>query len=60
MSEHNTERGTPGFEAEVKVKFDVEELDRFFDGFAPLSDPFDLLDALLAPVQPAETVASAL
>lgn len=26
---------------EVKVRFDAEELDRFFEGFVPLSSPLD-------------------
>ncbi len=41
--------------AEVKVRFDREELEGFFDGFAPLLSPLDeLIDDLLHSGEPAQ------
>ena len=37
-----------GWIDEVRVTFDRDELDDFFDGFAPMDTPTDLLDRLFA------------
>ena len=47
MREQPADQRSRAWIGEIRVTFDRDELEGFFDGFAPLDSPSDLLDSLL-------------